>query len=244
MDTTKYTIGLSNKYYTLWEKGIDHWYYVKNISMDKEVAKGKYPGVEINLSFRGTRPISFTKYEIPPFDGTFTKGKYKGQSIEGHEDEEYMKWYAENSIGSTKEEVEAVIKEVEKFGNWEWEVKTYTHEDDYGDTREFSLSSFKRIIPQKELDEIERVSKELLSGTFEIPMERNADEFGNFLIYDKYNTCYNLCFDEVKEMCYAGYYYGLPMINGKAKRVKGKNIRLIEVVKEKNIFIIKKFEII
>ena len=244
MNPLTHVIGFSNKYFTLWEKGIDHWYYVKNISMDEETAKAKYPGLEVNRNFRGTRPIAFTKVEIPSFDGTFSKGKYKGIEIEGSQDEDYMKWYVESEVYSTKEEKEAIIKEVEKFGHWKWETTTYTYEYSEDETREGSFSRFRRIPPKEELIEIERINKELLSGTFEIFIEKNPDDLGYYTYYDKFNTSYTIQFENVKEMYYNGYTYGLPTINGKAKRVKNKTLKLTDVyVNDNNIFVVKNFEI-
>ena len=245
MNPQTHVIGFANKYFTLWEKGMDHWYYVKNISMDEETAKAKYPGLEINLKFRGTRPIAFTKVEIPPFEGKFTKGRHKGIEIEGSQDEEYMKWYVENGVYSTNEEKEAIIKEVEKFGNWKWEVQKYNYVDPYGEHRYGTIERFEKVKPKEEVDEIERVLNGLVSGTFEMFMEKNLDGYGNYTYYDKFNNWYAIQFENFKEMYYAGYSYGLPMLNGKSKRVKNKTLRLTEVEQiEDKKFIVKNFEII
>ena len=245
MNPQTHGIGFSNKYFTLWEKGMDHWYYVKNISMDEETAKAKYPGLEVNRNFKGTRPIAFNKVEIPPFDGTFSKGKYKGIEIDGSQDEEYMKWYVESGVYSTNEEKEALIKEVEKFGNWKWEVRKYDYVDEYGEYRYGSIECFSRVVPQEELNEQERVVNELLSGNFEMFMEKNLDSYGNYTYYDKFDNWYDIQFENFKEMYYAGYSYGLPMLNGKSKRVKNKTLRLTEVEKvDDKKFVVKNFEII
>ena len=245
MNPQTHVIGFSNKYFTLWEKGMDHWYYVKNISMDEETAKAKYPGLEVDRSFRGNRPIAFTKVEIPPFEGKFTKGRYKGNKVKNHADEDYMKWYVENGVYSTNEEKEAIIKEVESFGNWKWEVQKYDYVDSDGEYRYGTIESFTRVVPQEELDERERVINGLLSGTFEVLMEKNLDGQGRYTYYDKFDNWYEFIFGDFKEMYYAGYSYGLPLINGKAKRVKNKTLRLTEVVEVKNkVFEVKNFEIV
>lgn len=223
-------IGFTNKYFTLWNVGGEYPVYIKNISTDENIARAKYPNLEVFMDLKGMHNrYGYKIPEIPPFDGTFSKGKFKGTLVEGTLNEDYMKWYVENDVYSTKEEREAIVKEVEKFGNWK-----------YGET-----GYFVRIIPQKELDEIERVTKEMLSGTFEMFMERNLDEFGKYTYYDKFNNWYDIQFENFKEMYYAGYYYGLPVLNGKSKRVKNKTLRLTEVEKvgDKR-FVIKNFEIV
>ena len=89
MTTT--AIGFSNKYYTLWQieeetrplgNGcnyvVTHYYYIKNISFDKDKALAKYPNASLDENLRGkTASWSSRPKEVWTNVDVFRFGKYK-----------------------------------------------------------------------------------------------------------------------------------------------------------------------
>ena len=90
-----YYIGFSNKYYTLWNieeetrslgNGcnyvITHYWYVKNISFDKDKAFAQYPEAVFDENLRGmTRSWSSRPKEVWTCVDVFRFGKYKFDKI-------------------------------------------------------------------------------------------------------------------------------------------------------------------
>jgi len=112
----KNVIGFATEYYTLWEysqrevyttdnygnhhvSGVDHVYrYVKNISIDIEKVKTKYPNVEIDETLRGKiNSFSYNERVNLPTD-FFWFGKHNGKKIDEviNTDFNYCLWVVEN----------------------------------------------------------------------------------------------------------------------------------------------------
>ncbi len=88
-----YTIGFTTKFYTLWDVTVEHFTnsygrkgervtanYIKNISMDEQAARAKYPDAPVDLELRGHSSFCWTNWEPLPSD-VFPCGIYMGKPI-------------------------------------------------------------------------------------------------------------------------------------------------------------------
>lgn len=235
-------IGFANKFYTLWQlterlvdtpcggcEIIKEYTYVKNISMDEDTAKSKYPGVEYDEDLRG-KTGSFTIYgnkkgkKVEYAPNVYHFGKYEGKSFEEVGDVEYAVWYF-RTCGYYHGEHErglCLMEYLKKFGY----VFTKTIFED-GDVyyRKQTPDEIK-FIENAKSDYEEFVDNALAGKPINIVPAKNLDGNGNYVVKHTLNEIPDVIyhFDETKEMWYNGYYYWLPVIGGKAKRFKGKNI--------------------
>lgn len=231
-------IGFTNKYYTLWEiweehrplgNGrsyvITHYNYIKNISFDRETAISKYPDLPIDETLRGhTRSWNSTK-EVWDNVDTFRFGKYCGEKIEENTDTQYIVWYWDNVSADHKEYVEKVL--VDRG----YEVRERTYHYSTGD-------SISRYLMSPDALEEERINKEKFNKEVEAVKtateltflcEFNPDENGE---YWQSGDTIHYHFPKVKENYYNGFNYYLPVLKGKAKRVKNKTIVVTEFTYE------------
>lgn len=235
-------IGFANKYYTLWQLSerlvdtpcggceiVKEYTYVKNISMDEDTAKNKYPGVEYDEELRG-KTGSFTIYtnrkkKVEYEPNVYHFGKYEGKSFEEVGDVEYAVWFF-RTCGYYHGEHErglCLMEYLKKFGY----VFTKTISEYDGDVyyRKQTPDEIKFIENAKN-EHKEFVEDALAGKPINIVPAKNLDGNGNYVVKHTLNEIPDVIyhFDETKEMWYNGYYYWLPVIGGKAKRFKGKNI--------------------
>lgn len=217
-------IGFANKFYTLWNitdeykdlgNGrtyvVTHYNYIKNISFDKETALAKYPGATLDENLRGkTASWDSKPKEIWDNVNVFRFGKYIYKNIEESTDIDYIAWYWDQITDeSHKEFVSNVLK------NHGYEIR----KSDY-DGHEYLMSSEAIKQEQEHLVKVNDKLNQCRNG-FELSifMTSNPDYFGEYrdgdIIYK---------FNKVEEKYYQGYDYYLPVLNGKAKRVKNKNL--------------------
>lgn len=224
-----YVIGFCDKYYTLYHvSNSDRLFvYEQNISMSLEETRRLFPTLSIYEDLNSkTFNWNAWNYNHGDFDGTLSRGKYKGTPVAQVVDFSYLVWYYENVNTPTKFEREAVKAQIMESGLYEY-IEEY---------------NFFRELPTKE--EIEQKSRNiayLTSGNAEVLMERNLDDRGYYF----YNEIY-LRFDNVKKMYYGEYGYCLPIINGKAKRVKGKSIIITKAERVEgndSLIIVKEFKL-
>ena len=238
-------IGKADKFYTLWEVNTEvvvtrfdkytkeiHT-YIKNLSYDLDVAKAKVPGASVDESLHGHSSWTAVKHEIVD-NGTFRCGKYFGEKILGHGDVNYMVWY-----------YNACAIDIEK-------VLLLENLSEYG----YKLINDKLWSPEEienhdsKMAKIEELRYKLENGeTIECMPTSNLHEDGGCVIDDVLYIEWPV--ENTAEMYYAGYYYYLPMKNGKAKRIKNKNLVIVpasyEVVDCGNPYInvvVKDFEIV
>ena len=215
-------IGFANKFYTLWQISeetkplgngrsyvITHYTYVKNISFDKETALAKYPGATINENLRGmTRSWDSAPKEVWDNVDTFRFGKYAYTKIADNTDTNYLEWYWNQVYSDHKEYVGNVLK------SRGYEIRTWGNDNQY-------LMSPEAL----ENERIEEVNKnEMLdilkaNNPIEISFDHNPGFDG---CCRNRNVYYH--FQEVKENYYQGWEYYLPVVNGKQKRIKNKNL--------------------
>lgn len=214
-------IGFSNKYFTLWnvieetrytgDKGqyrydVTIFTYIQNLSLskDKAIEKAKSMGctdLKVNDDLKGISGKSFERakvIEIKYEDFQFNFGKYTGDDIRENNDLSYLKWFYNESNN-----IYAGNRVVELDKNY------IIYKGDL-----MKKEAYNRIKRAEEID-----NKLHKTGSIDLDIERNADGNG-FLYVDNVNYY----FENSKCMYYNGYEYSLPVLNGKAKRIKGKTI--------------------
>lgn len=224
MTTT--AIGFANKFYTLWHISEDtkplgngrsyvvtHYTYIKNISFDKEIALSKYPEAIFDESLRGKTQSWNTEKEVWDNVDTFRFGKYQYTKIADNNDNNYIAWYWDQIGGDHKDFVSEVLKSRGyEIRHWNSDSTGYIH---------YYLVSPEALKAERERNEnISAKIVELEKGEpISIRMEYNPDSEGyyrdDFMLYH---------FEEVRENYYNGYDYYLPVLNGKQKRIKNKNL--------------------
>lgn len=230
-------IGFTNKYYTLWdiesqpnysqnERGqvtLTHtkviYTYLQNLSMNKEEAieKAKNKGckiLEVDTDLFGRNSswefISKGYCDLPknlsPF---FEFGKYINTKIEDCNDLKYLEWYFDETKNRYAK------NNLINNGYLLFEDNIVTSENYQMLTK---LREERNLI-QSELKMIEE------SGTGHIVFtpERNLSRGGKI----EYKKGLFIRFKDVKQMYYNSNEYSLPIINGSAKKIKGKELVLL-----------------
>lgn len=230
-----FIIGFSNKFFTLWKiteiKGNDsnnvcyYHEYIKNISFSEDKVKEVYPNIVIDKTINGKHSFySYTKDKNKIDDDKFQFGRFVSELINECKDNEYLKWYFNNCYN---EKSKAVAADVLISRGWKLddndiispkEIKNMNDEHEY----------FKSLISSKKI---------------EVEINTNPSEEGIVKIKDNIF----IKFPEVKEMYYNGYFYYMPIVNRKTKRVKNKTIKITEFEYMEKPYMeikIKKFEIL
>lgn len=223
-------IGFTNKFYTLWEiteetrplgNGhnciVTHYNYIKNISFDKETALAKYPNAIFDDNLRGKTISWESTKEVWDNVDVYRFGKYKYEKIDNRE-LNYLAWYWNNIY---EEDHKKFVEDVLTANGYE--IRTYT----YTNLVTGEEVSSKHLITPEDLEiehqnnkEFNMTLAELEAGNpINVFIKSNPDSEGN---YNDGNVNYH--FQEVKENWYSGFTYYLPVLNGKAKRIKNKNI--------------------
>ena len=221
-------IGFANKFYTLWNiteetkplgNGcnyvVTHYTYIKNISFDKETALAKYPNATLDENLRGKTQSWNSEKEVWNNVDVFRFGKYKYEKID-NTDLNYLSWYWDQIDGDHKEYVGKIL---EDNG---YEIRTNTYTDYYGETHTSTYLMDPEALENERLEEIEKnkVLAELAKNEpLNICIDHNPNYEGNCRIGD---VIYH--FQQVHENYYQGYDYYLPVLNGKQKRIKNKNL--------------------
>lgn len=239
---SQYKIGFANKFYTLWVMTQTNQYlgngktyirtdyeFKKNISMTKEYAIKKYPGIEVDETLKGkTKSFSKEKYEWTEFD-KFRFGKYEGLTFEEANDYNYLAWYYKE-IGALYQDHKDFAKKVLEAHGYEIDGDIVMSPEDVRERKEMRERT-QEFIEMAENGEL-----------IEFVPETNLSFDG---LYRQEMVIFK--FPEVKEMFYQGYEYYLPVVNGKTKRIKNKNVLVTEytykVVKDSLIIYIEKFEV-
>ena len=222
-------IGFANKYYTLWEiteetryLGNGHRYvivhntFVKNISFDKETAFAKYPEAGFDETLRGKTHSWESKKEVWDNVDVFRFGKYKYDNIDSCSDTSYIEWYWNNIYDEHIDYVSNVLKN----RGYEIRINTYINHEGKVVNSEYLMNPENLEIECQNKEKLNNTINELATGNpIEIFIESNPNDEGDYRDGD---IIYH--FQEVKENWYNGFNYYLPVLNGKAKRVKNKTI--------------------
>lgn len=200
--------------FRVWQKTYYRYSYIKNIYFDKEKVQSKYPGVEFDESLRG-KTISFnsTPVEVWTVNDCFRFGKYKYVNVNDCQDSEYIRWYL-NSIENNGES---------NTKHYEF-VKSVLLERGY---KMFDGILMNNTEYNRHIETIEYINKLIdmvrEHKPVEITVSYNFDENGYYK--DDNGILYQYT-SEMKENYYQGFSYYLPILNGKAKRVKNKTLRI------------------
>lgn len=221
-------IGFANKFFTLWSVRSETIYktnpydgnaypagtetrytYLQNLSLDlaKAQAKAKAKGatdLTPDEELRG-KSSSWVDYvpnpalEVP--DHIFKVGKYRGEDIRENTDIDYLFWYAKNVISG--EAVKRLLSLSNDYKFFEGEI--YPAE---------TVKGIKRIRRARK--------KALKLGYVEGTMERNINDYG----FELAGVEILVGLLPLKSFYYHDFRYYLPVIDGKAKRVKGKEVKV------------------
>lgn len=234
------TIGFANKYYTLWdcytetnylENGVkvtkNHNIYLKNISFNRDKAKKLYPEAKFDETLKGvSRSFTNVFKEYP--DNMFKYGRYEGRLFKEVTDYDYMKWYFTTTTVDQQKELRPILEDngYYIFPRFDGALDIMTKEEHEEELR-------------REREQFEK--KENILETMTLFIDHNVNDEGEYL--DESGV--KLVFDNVCEMYYQGWNYYLPVINGKAKRIKNKNIKITEYdIVEDNVILVHNIEII
>jgi uncharacterized protein (DUF3820 family) len=215
-------IGFATEFYTLWDMQEEkryqtdaygkqwlvettyRYFYIRNISTSIEKVKSQYPNTCIDKSLHGIQEREWHKVvrsNMP--DNYLSFGKYKGRTVEDVAtfDFQYLLWVLDNGVESLCNS----IKATHQYKEWEANEQAQVQE------------KLKAIQP-------------LSDGVCRLTLLHNPIN-GCAIAEIASNHRVEFRFAQTKECFYNGFSYELPIINGKAKRVKGKEIEYnIQVV--------------
>lgn len=219
-------IGFSGKMYTLWKMkvvtqstpwGYDetrrYYSFVKSVSKSLEKAKALYPNADYIEKLNGHRR-SFEEFDKRVWTSNefFRFGKYFRERIDECEDLSYLEWYYGQDLDKDhKKYVEVYLRDngygVSHCGTYKYLISPLQMK-----RRSLNNDKYKDIMEKIENHEV-----------INFAPERNLKPNGEY-----YNPSYDIIykFENYKTNCYDGYIYGLPLMNGQAKRIKFKNLEL------------------
>ena len=219
-------IGFANKFFTLWSIDTEpvyttdaygkHWLtgyntrytYHKNISFDLEKAKALYPTLEVQEDLRGKTNSWTTENKEDLCPQIMKFGKYYGKDINEllEQDFQYLVWICEN--------------------------KGYSSNGKYAKNLPKVQEHFKAIedASNKFINDRNNAFEAILTaGSYEFVAERNLkinDGFA-YIYVNEGDLCITFKFEQgtFSYNEYNGFAYGLPIVKGKAKRMKGKTVK-------------------
>lgn len=218
-------IGFASKYFTLWDVTTSTEYgqgstgtysyqrtqytYYRNLSMNEGIAleKAELAGVKdltvdtelfgrSGKSFTKISPREYVKYE----DTQFSYGKYCGEYFSKCEDISYLQWYFRDNGN---------IKAAERL----------VELDEYFVIENGELINQDILENRNRARVLQTVLK--TQGFIDTFVDKNVDSYG-FINIDGIN--FN--FGKTSENFYKDWTYYLPVLNGKAKRIKNKTVRI------------------
>jgi len=216
-------IGFAGTFYTLWSVtkepvyvtsnnqhflvGHDfHFNYLKNISIDIEKVKSSYPNLDIDEELRGKTQswIKNNQEDLCPQIMKF--GKYIFQCIDDlvQTDFDYIIWMCETQNNPNAKYALSLDAVKSYFSNLEKQKEDKTLKKNEFKAKLLKIGSC-TFIPEKNLtiDSEGALIKTEVDGT-EV-----------FFIFPE---------EMFSILQYKGFHYGLPIVNGKAKKIKGKSI--------------------
>jgi len=229
-------IGFTTEYFTLWhyqeekhfttignntyQTGSTFRYsYIKNISKDESKVKSLYPNLVIDFDLKGSQSFTLEKsIEMPDeYYKFFNFGKYYGKKIEECTDLNYLIWFYENA--HNQKSAKYAFNILSKNGYVINEFGSIEHISE--------IEKRKAIEFEKHAFEV-NFNKEY---TFDCLVENNPNSEGDIWL-----NGIPFRFNKVVENHYNGYNYYLPVLNGKTKRIKNKNVRFT-AIKQNDIYI-------
>lgn len=232
------TIGFASKFYTLWDVDVHtvtNEYgrkgrcvtatFIKNISIDEQAARAKYPNAPVDMTLRGHSSWRRTEWEPMPSD-VFPCGQYMGKPIAECRDFRYLYWAVDRNMlcGESREiAVDALLKS----GEYVYYAGILMKAEIAAQYEQANAALDEPIAGIDETGVIEVESK----TNIQIWDSKVGDDFLTHLTAGSYtdNDAVNVYWPEsmVNWFQYNGYDYGLPVKAGKAKRIKGKNLKIV-----------------
>ena len=223
-----YTIGFATKFYTLWDVDVYTFTneygrkgrrvtaaFIKNVSMDEQTARAKYPDAPVDLSLRGHSTFSRTEWE-PMANDVFPCGMYKGKPIAECTDWSYLYWAVDtNMLGGERRDIAvSVLLKSGRYGEYDGTIMPMERVNEL-------------LAEDATRDEIAAAID--LNGCVDIMNVTNIkdwdDEFGSETAVDRVNLVWDRA--AIERFEYNGWEYFLPVKGGKAKRIKGKKLHII-----------------
>jgi len=226
----KQAIGFANRYYTLWsiEKtpkyvmdaygkhwlvGYDTKYsYHKNIAFELSKVISLYPNVEIMEDLKGKTSSWVSKNEDDLCPQIMKFGKYRGMNLDDlvESDFKYVLWLCENSRNSSNGKYAMTLDKVKN------------HFDEIQNNANSAIETKKNAFLSL-----------LEDGFYDFVPERNLRICNDYTIEhatlsidnDDLAVTFKFVRGTFAEYEYDGFPYGLPLVKGKAKRIKGKLVR-------------------
>lgn len=209
-------IGKANTMYTLWNKTVINskkyvFSYLKNVSKSLDKVKELYPGLTIDESLRGKTYIERTIDKPMEDVDKFNYGKYKGELLSSVNDVGYIIWYLNDNKNSNEAQAEWAkenLDNVRFYNGWFRSVEEYN-----------------QIIERK--TKVETIFNKINAEKSIICTAVSNIDCNGFLnvMYEGVNISVQFT-GETVEYYYLSYEYCLPVIKGKAKRIKNKSIKL------------------
>jgi len=223
----KQAIGFATKFYTLWSIDTQpvyttdshgkHWltrydtkfFYNKNISTSIDKVKSLYPDLEVMEDLRG-KTESWVSRSVEDLCPQILKfGKYIGRDINEiiEEDFQYIIWLCDN--------------------------RGYSSNGKYAMSTPQVQAHFKSIdddINKLISDRNNAFEAFLQNGYVDILMDKNLrvyddNAYTNVELFEGMFVTIKFDIGTFSKNSYNGYSYGLPLIKGKGKRIKGKTVR-------------------
>ena len=241
-------IGFANKHFTLWNVVEDkqfevvggmqipfertYYHFKRNLAMTEEKALKTAVllgcnDLQVDNDLRGKSGSFCVQKTFPKVDSKTSKlfdfGKYKGQEISQSKDQDYLFWYFQETRNENAKEVL-----LQEFGFFEYKKQLIDKE-----------SYFKIKEERAFLRRIATAGNGFATMTSNLNSEGvGRAEIDSQMIY--------LRFPDFKKMNYQGIEYSLPIINEKAKRIKGKDVEIIikSFDAENSVFEVESFKIL
>lgn len=229
-------IGFASEFYTLWRLDCEpyfdsqgrllgyHWRgtFIKNVAKDIARVRELFPDLEIDTSLRGHHSFNTFEAHKEVFpDDVFGFGKYKGQYIESCTDVEYLHWAWDGDYLTDANKVHAAVV-LNQAG--------YHIIDGFL----YSASQYDTLMQHREFENTINAG-----NPFNVLFESSLNNYGQYFFRGQV-----LNFKDYKTMYYNGYEYGLPIVNGKTKRIKGKTFRILSYNLKEDGIEVTKMEIV
>lgn len=234
-----YTIGFTTKFYTLWDVTVEHFTnaygrkgervtanYIKNISMDEQAARAKYPDAPVDLGLRGHSSFCRTNWEPLPSD-VFPCGKYMGQPIADCSDFGYLYWAVDTNMlcGESRDIAVAALLKSGEYAEYNGRLLTAAR------VAEIEQADAALDVLIAGIDETGVIEVESVSNVRGIQDEYNEQTYRYSLKFWSATKggVVNVEWPEqmVQRFSYYDMEYWLPLKGGKAKRIKGKNLKIV-----------------
>ena len=229
---TREALGFTGKFYAVWDLTISEdevcpgcirkftlYKYRRKASKYLNVAKNKYPGLEVDEALNGKTKTFWFKDYIWNTNKVFRFGKHKGERIEDCKETDYIAWYWKNIYDEHKAYVEGILIS----RGWFSTIKEEHDEDDIFTVKVKHMVSGDTVaLETKDVDNMSPELRKIYTASeLEVTPTRNITCNGNYL---EGNVIYRfLDYKRIPGTYYAPEYY-LPLINGKGVRIKNKKV--------------------